>query len=186
MFFGEGAEAAEAGEVPKAGAAFIERVRAPPPNWKGMCSVTAVGIEDLVDEKMAKQSGVLLDWNKATAVSHARDEQASPAAMQNDELAGKAAASSALAASSSTADTSDGPQCVGIPMKDWVDSLRSVADLEDSSLLEKEEAAALKGRLRRLDVGTLLVVQAYGDYGRERLALELKSALLQDSVGTAS
>merc|ERR1711957_827781 len=44
LFFGPGGS-----ELPAAAAEFLEAVRTPRPLWKGMCAVTAVGIEALVD-----------------------------------------------------------------------------------------------------------------------------------------
>ena len=44
------------------------QVRAPQPNWRGMCSVTAVGVEDLVDERLLQGENQLIDWKAATNV----------------------------------------------------------------------------------------------------------------------
>lgn len=171
LFFGAGTVAADTLGLPPAAADFIERTRTPPPNWKGMCSVTAVGVEDLMDERMLQENRPLLDWQQATTVL------AAPEALT--EARPDAAADFGPPAASGVAS---GPQCSGVPLRDWVEGLQRVAELEDAGLLAREGAAILKAQLRRLDVGCLLVLQAYGSYGRERLALELQQMLVQDKA----
>jgi len=67
LFFGHGTGPPWSADVPVAAVEFIERVKSPPPKWKGMCSVTAVGIEDLVDERLLQGNQSVIDWEKAAA-----------------------------------------------------------------------------------------------------------------------
>jgi len=85
-------------------------------------------------------------------------------------------------AEATVSSASTGPRCADIPLRDWAQGLRLIAELEDASLLWKSDAAVLKARIRRLDVGCLLVLQAYREYGHERLAVELRAMLTEDAM----
>ncbi|CAE7380282.1 clpX [Symbiodinium pilosum] len=152
IFFGPDAQESPS-EVPAAGAAFIEQVRAPKPNWKGMCAVTAVGVEELVDERMLQGEQTLIDWQAATHVAVSEPEPAQP----------------------STQSCERGPRCMDIPLDQWTSTLESVAGLVGP--LEEGEVSQLKARLRSLDVGVLLSVQAFRSHGLQRLAKELREVL---------
>ena len=52
-------------KVPTAAASFIAKVKSTRPTWKGMCSVTAVGVEELVDERLLTGNQSLPDWAAA-------------------------------------------------------------------------------------------------------------------------
>jgi len=160
MFLGPSATAGD-GEAPLAGARFIEQVRyGAPPNWKGMCAVTAVGIEDLLDEKMLQNDQALPDW---VGVSKSLDHLEEAKAAENADA------------------TEVVPQPLQeIPLKDWVAALQRVAELEDNGLLKAGVATPLKARLRRQDVGYLMTIQAYHSYSWERLASELQEAIAAD------
>jgi len=172
LFFGAGAQAQGINGEPSAAAAdFIERVKVPPPTWKGMCSVTAVGIEELVDERMLQNEQALVDWETAAAIPG--DDADADGVNGSEEEWGLHETPAAFPQPMAP----DGPQCSGIRMQDWTDALRSVADLEDALLLERAEAVKLKAQLRRLDIGCLMTLQAFRDHGKERLALELRGAI---------
>merc|ERR1712176_1014897 len=82
-----------------------------------------------------------------------------------------------IAAADKQGTTPCGVPCSEIPLQEWVDALRTVADLVDVSILEPGQAEALKGQLRRLDMGCLMTVQAFQSYGQQRLGMELQLLL---------
>jgi len=142
--------------VPSAGADFIAQVRAPQPDWRGMCSVTAVGVEDLVDERLLQGENQLIDWKAATNVMGADSEEREAA---------------------KDGDCEAKPRCEGIPLDEWALALQAIAQLEGGEGLSLAEVVVLKQRIRSLDVGTLLTVRAFNRYGPSRLAKELKELL---------
>ncbi|CAK0831766.1 unnamed protein product [Prorocentrum cordatum] len=163
--------------VPAEAADFIDRVRVPPPTWKGMCSVTAVGIEDLVDEKLLRGEQELVDWAAATAVSGA----ARGAALDDGDPAGPPAGEGVRGPAAELAEG----DCAGVPLAAWSDGLAAVAELEDASLLLAPEAAAVKALLRSRDVGCLLTVRAHQSRGAYRLAAELRLCSSGEGGGRA-
>jgi hypothetical protein len=174
LFYGN-ISAMDSTEIPGEAGQFVARVRTPTPNWKGMCSVTAVGIEDLVDERMLQNNVPLVDWNKATEVAGVPGSSGSKVLDQSS-----ATSSSGIANPTAVeGETPSMPYCAGAPVQDWVDAMRRIAELEDTSRLRVSAASALKSRLRRMDVGTLMVIKAYGDYGAERLSKELTAILVE-------
>lgn len=163
--------------IPEDAAKFIASVRTPKPTWKGMCSVTAVGIEELVDERMLQGDQPLVDWNKATTViDNAPNRPRTPA--QDALPQSPASAAAAAAATLKDGAALGGPQCLGVPLLDWVRALQHVAALEEAAVLSTADTAAVKARLRRLDVGCLLTIQAFAPLGNQRLAAELRAVLL--------
>ena len=118
-----------------------------------MCAVTAVGVEELVDERMLQGEQTLIDWQAATHVAVSEPEPAQP----------------------STQSCERGPRCMDIPLDQWTSTLESVAGLVGP--LEEGEVSQLKARLRSLDVGVLLSVQAFRSHGLQRLAKELREVL---------
>lgn len=152
IFFGAGAqEEYDTHDVPRAGAAFIARVRSPEPNWRGMCSVTAVGVEDLVDERLLQGEQSLIDWRAATKVDTKVDTEVD----------------------AKSEDRCERPRCEGIPLEEWTKALEAVAEVPEA-FLEVELQSELKRQLRDLQIGTLLTVRAFRQYGPQRLAKELK------------
>ncbi|CAJ1393785.1 unnamed protein product [Effrenium voratum] len=149
LFFGEEAQLGYSSGVPAAGASFIEQARAPKPSWKGMCSVTAVGVEELVDERLIQGEQQLIDWQAATAVA------ATAEPLANDGL-----------------DASGRVPCSGT-LEEWAEALRAVADAD----LDQAQVSALKSRLRSFDLGVLLTVRAFQPLGPQRLAQELRDVL---------
>ncbi|CAE7530724.1 clpX [Symbiodinium necroappetens] len=162
IFFGPAAQAAYANGVPEAGAAFIKQVRAPKPNWKGMCAVTAVGVEELVDERMLQGEQTLIDWQAATYVT----DVAETGPLEPLELSDPVA---------STSGCDRAPRCVDIPLEEWTSALKSVGEL--GSVLDEAEMSQLKARLRSLDVGVLLTARAFKFTGQQTLARELREVL---------
>ncbi|CAE7448072.1 clpX [Symbiodinium sp. CCMP2592] len=160
IFFGPAAQAAYSKGVPEAGAAFIQQVRAPKPNWKGMCAVTAVGVEELVDERMLQGEQTLIDWQAATHVT-----ETGP--LEPVEL------SDPVSGATSACDRA--PRCMDIPLEEWSSALKNVGEL--GSFLEEAEMSQLKARLRSLDVGVLLTARAFGSVGQQTLARELREVL---------
>ena len=114
-----------------------------------MCSVTAVGVEELVDERLIQGEQQLIDWQAATAVA------ATAEPLANDGL-----------------DASGRVPCSGT-LEEWADALRAVADAD----LDQAQVSALKSRLRSFDLGVLLTVRAFQPLGPQRLAQELRDVL---------
>lgn len=164
----------ESSAVPREAAAFIEKVKAPKPNWKGMCAVTAVGIEDLVDERMLQGEQRLIDWNHA-----AKAEEVNGDALLRDEVALEVARlEQESAGEDDAACSAKVPRCRGVSLDEWVDALRVLGDFEaQTDLLTAEEISALKARIRSLDVGVLITLRAFALSGPKRLAQELKGIL---------
>ena len=118
-----------------------------------MCSVTAVGVEDLVDERMLQGEQSLIDWKAATQV-----EDTSKTSKSEDHMEKSGC---------------ERPRCEGIPLEEWTEALEAVAELPEA-FLEVELQRELKRQLRDLQIGTLLTVRAFRHYGPQRLARELK------------
>merc|ERR1740129_452966 len=138
-----------------------------------MCSVTAVGIEELVDERLLQGDNKLFDWDTLGGPNKIPDIVAptpGAASTQAEDLINAA----------DKQGTAPCLPCTEIPLQDWADALRAVADLGDASILEPWQAEALKGRLRRLDIGCLMTVQAFQSHGQQRLGRELQLILGTD------
>ena len=138
----------------------VLQVRTPPPNWRGMCSVTAVGVEDLVDERLLQGEHQLVDWKAATNIMGESEEPE-------------------VSMAEGVGDCVVKPRCEGIPLDEWALALQAIAQLSEERQLEVSEVAVLKQRIRSLDVGTLLTVKAFNRYGPPKLAEELKELLAQ-------
>lgn len=126
-----------------------------------MCSVTAVGVEDLVDERMLQGEHELIDWKAATKV------------MDHGEMD---------ETRETDADCVVKPRCEGIPLDEWALALQAIAQLgeepeQHGHALDAAEVSVLKQQIRSLEVGTLLTVRAFNRYGPRRLAEELKELL---------
>ena len=130
------------------------------PNWKGMCAVTAVGVEELVDERMLQGEQTLIDWQAATHVTET-------GSLEPVEL------SDPVSGMTSACDRA--PRCMDIPLEEWTSALKNVGEL--GSFLEEAEMSQLKARLRSLDVGVLLTARAFGSTGQQTLARELREVL---------
>eukprot|EP00927_Polykrikos_kofoidii_P044523 TRINITY_DN38466_c0_g1_i1.p1 TRINITY_DN38466_c0_g1~~TRINITY_DN38466_c0_g1_i1.p1 ORF type:complete len:941 (-),score=100.92 TRINITY_DN38466_c0_g1_i1:466-3234(-) len=176
VFFGSGTVADQniegVASMPVAGAAFIRSVKAPPPAWKGMCSVTAVGVEELLDERLLQNNQATLDWDSPHALERIDDLFGAHATIGDG--GNEVELSSPPLPSVSTKQTRD---CSGIPLRDWASAIRIVGTLEQKSLLNPREASTAKHRLHRLDTGSLLTIQAYMERGSKRLAIELRQSL---------
>ena len=127
-----------------------------------MCAVTAVGVEELVDERMLQGEQTLIDWQAATQVVAAEPSGPSGPEPTREE---------------SSCDR--GPRCMDIPLVEWTMALETVGNLPT---LEESEAWQLKAHLRSLNVGVLLTVRAFVSYGAQRLAKELKEVLQNPST----
>lgn len=129
-----------------------------------MCSVTAVGVEDLVDERMLQGEHELIDWKAATKVMDTHGEMEDETHRETD------------------ADCVMKPRCEGIPLDEWALALQAIAQLgeepeQHGHALDAAEVSVLKQQIRSLEVGTLLTVRAFNRYGPRRLAEELKELL---------
>lgn len=119
--------------------------------------MTAVGVEDLVDERLLQGEHELIDWKAATNVMGENEETSTECVVK--------------------------PKCEGISLDEWTLALQAIAQLGESLVenpskdLDLTQVAMLKQRLRALDVGTLLTVRAFNQYGPKRLAAELKELL---------
>lgn len=178
----------------------VTQVKAPKPNWRGMCSVTAVGVEDLVDERLLQGQQQLIDWQAAT---HVVTEGGSL-----EETIGTTRDASAWNPVGSSAANGDNVSALkGIALEEWIDALQALGELSEmlskrpevqlalevhqtgseprASALGARQARfarlsvvqSLKHRLRSLDVGTLLTVRAFRQYGPERLLKELEEVM---------
>jgi len=162
MFLGEEAtKEFVGGALPRKAIDFLQHVRVPNPGWRGMCSVTAVGVEQLVDERLLQGDDQQIDWDAATTVEI---EQAP----HQEEIMLKHAFRAANA---------NPLPCTSIDIAVWVDAMRRVVNLEESAVLTLLEATRLKSRLRRLDVGTLMTVTSFVEHSDSRLASELRQML---------
>lgn len=160
LFFGSSDPQGAGVGIPSSAAEFMEAVRQPRPSWRGVCSVTAVGIEDLIDERLLVNDEMQVDWDKAMPL---RAEI--PASQDHSvDLDEKVAAEGP-------------PRCAGIPLEEWSAALEFVARLQDAEKLSMTEAAEAKKRLRALDAGFLLTIMAFARFGEERLAKELREAV---------
>eukprot|EP00927_Polykrikos_kofoidii_P055404 TRINITY_DN49664_c0_g1_i1.p1 TRINITY_DN49664_c0_g1~~TRINITY_DN49664_c0_g1_i1.p1 ORF type:complete len:926 (+),score=113.39 TRINITY_DN49664_c0_g1_i1:26-2803(+) len=192
LFFGGNVEEVTDGlAVPVAAATFFRRVRAPSPKWRGLCSTTGVGVEELVDERLLQGNESLVDWDSASAIpggSLDAPSSSTPVDTTHQSATALAPGTSDAAISQGSPAIKDsiiGPSCAGIQQGVWVRALQRVADLEDANALMPSQAAQLKARLRRLDARSCLTVLAWDIHvSRERLALEVK-ALLADYSANA-
>ena len=124
-----------------------------------MCSVTAVGVEELVDERLLQGEQPLIDWQAATRVVGESEVESNEAKV-------------------GWTDKKDSA-LMGVSLDEWTDALQALGELGDApeaaqAGLDPTFLSTLKHRIRSLDVGTLLTIRAFRQYGHQRLAEELR------------